>query len=584
MLFTYGNLARKNYLNYPQLINFMVALNDYIIKSKLLDRNKIKNEIKEARIALLSDFTINGLGETLKALCFEEGIWASIYVAPYNQYAQEILNPQSQLYASNPDILFVLLDPEISLDGSHSSDKRKELSEVRYEEIKGLLDEIKKHTNSKIVVNSLLLSVSSPFGILKFKEEFSADDAITSINKKLIEATKQDSQIFIFDTNTFRAKEGIARFVDKKMHYLADMRISPESLVSLAKEYMSYIYPLMSMTKKCLVLDLDNTLWGGILGEDGIEYIKLGPEKQGKPFLDFQRKILLLFERGVILAINSKNNFEEVVKVLREHPYMALKEDNFACIKANWNDKATNIKEIAKELNIGTDSMVFIDDDKTNRELVKTICPDVLVVDLPPDPVEYCDVIDSLSVFNTFSITEDDKNRGKMYISHKKRAELESASSDINSFIKQLNIKLTINKADKFSIPRIAQLTQKTNQFNLTTRRYTEEEIKEFCDLGYIIYYIQIEDRFGDYGITGVSIVKTDEEWSIDTFLLSCRVLGKKIEFNFMDEIVNNAKKNGVKKITAEFIQTEKNIPAKSFLKDYGFEKEYGEKYILKIS
>ena len=256
---------------------------------------------------------------------------------------------------------------------------------------------------------------------------------------------------------------------------------------------------------------------------------------------------------------------------------MILKEKHFACLKINWNDKVTNLKDIAQELNIGLDSMVFIDDDQVNRDFVRETLPEVLTIELPKDPSLYVSTLTELNDFHVMKITEEDKQRGKMYTQQKMRVESEKNSTSFEEYLKQLNIKIHIKKADEFTIPRISQLTLKTNQFNLTTKRYQEEDIKNFSqDKKKIVGCAQIEDKFGDNGITSAFIVKKDneEEWVIDTFLLSCRVIGRGVEEGILDYIINEARKNNVKRIIGNFIPTKKNKPSESFLPNFGFEKE----------
>ena len=300
--------------------------------------------------------------------------------------------------------------------------------------------------------------------------------------------------------------------------------------------------------------------------------------------MDFQKKILGLFEKGIILAINSKNNYDDAMEVITKHKYMVLRKEHFACIKANWNDKASNLREIANELSIGLDSMVFLDDDATNCQLVKEFLPEVMVIPLPEDPSEYPKVIEDLKVFNVFGITGEDLKIGGMYANQRERSELKNQVQDLFYFLKQLKIKADIQTVSKLEKTRAAQMTQKTNQFNLTTKRYLEEDIGRFIESeDNLIKSIQVEDKFGDYGITGLFIVnKSPEVWEIDTFLLSCRILGKNIEFAFMKNLINEAKKQGIKKVKGVFIPTKKNIPAKNFLKECGFnfeKEEDGKEY-----
>ena len=571
-----------------------MELSEYIIRSKKLVKD---SSMKDVRIAFLSNFTITGIAEIMKSLCFEYGIYAECYTSLYNQYAQDILNKSSELYNFKPDVIFILLDIENLFGDNYyfyyrmNVQQRNDFIQENFDEIKGLIRILEENTNAKIIVNNLLVPNYSSRGIIENKQEFGIKKGVCHFNDMLELLSINNSKLFIFDMNLFCSRIGYEFVYDQKMSYLGDMKISPSGLVKLSSKYMGYIIPLMSITKKCIVLDLDNTLWGGIVGEEGIENIKLGPEKEGKPFMDFQKRLLELFERGVILAINSKNNYEDAIEVIKNHKYMILKEHHFASMKINWQDKITNMKEIAKELDIGLDSLVFIDDDKTNREFVKEFLPEILVLDIPEDHCFYPSIIENLVVFNLFNITDDDLNRGRMYADQNKREQFKAEITDVGSFLKQLKIKVNIIKVGKMTIPRVAQLTQKTNQFNLTTKRYQEENIQNFLESGdYVIKCINVNDRFGDYGITGVIIVRKhdDEEyWNIDTFLLSCRILGKNIEFSLMQNLIDDAKKAGVKRIHGKFVSTKKNKPAENFLEECGFilNKDENEErdYILNV-
>jgi len=396
---------------------------------------------------------------------------------------------------------------------------------------------------------------------------------VEQLNFDLREEFKASGRVFIFDYNSFCSKIGKNRIVDPKMYYLADIKLGLEHLPDLCLSYLSYIKPMVSLGRKCLVLDLDNTLWGGIIGEDGLEGIKLGPTPEGRPFLEFQKYILSLFNKGVILAINSKNNPEDVSEVFRRHPYMILKEEHFAAMQINWDDKIANMKIIAKQIDIGLDSLVFIDDSEINREMVKRAIPQILVINLPDDSSLYVKTLMAVDDFDTLQITEEDKQRGKIYASQRKRQEIRKNTTDLAEYLRSLDTLITFEKAKNLTISRISQLTQKTNQFNLTTRRYFEEDIKKFSESdNYLIVSLKVEDKYGDNGITGVAIVeKSSEIWRVDTFLLSCRIIGREVEKALLAFIIKNAKKEEVKKLRGEFISTSKNAPAKNFYRNNGF-------------
>ena len=318
----------------------------------------------------------------------------------------------------------------------------------------------------------------SPYGIFEQKIEYGIQEMINDFNKKLSKAIRDEYSVYIFDFNGFITKYGETNVFDYRQYFFGDIKISLNYIPYFAEEIMSYIKSVLGLNKKCIVLDLDNTLWGGIVGEDGFEGIKLGDDPVGKAYVEFQHQILALHNRGIILAINSKNNFDDAIKVIKEHPNMVLREEHFASLKINWNDKLSNFHEISNELNIGLDSMVFFDDDPVNREYICRNIPEILVVDLPIDPSYYAALLPSMNDFNILKITEEDVNRGKMYLQQRQRTELQNTLENFDDFIKQLNMKIRIKQANDYTIPRISQLTLKTNQFNLTTKRYPEEDIR----------------------------------------------------------------------------------------------------------
>jgi FkbH-like protein len=329
------------------------------------------------------------------------------------------------------------------------------------------------------------------------------------------------------------------------MYYMGRFGFSDSFLPAIADVYMAYIKALKNQTRKCIVLDLDNTLWGGVLGEEGFQGIKLGKEPPGNAYLDFQRLLLSYYNRGIILAINSNNNFADAIRVIREHPYMLLREKHFAAMRINWENKAQNMIELAEEINVGLASLVFVDDMPQNREQIRRTLPEVLVVDLPPSPFLYKSTFEKLNDFNVLSLTEEDRHRGEMYYSQKSRETLRKSKVSLSDFLISLQMKIVIKPADGFSLPRIAQLVNKTNQFNLTTRRYTDIEITKMAEneKEYGVLGLSVTDRFGDEGLVGAAIIrKTPDAWNIDSFLMSCRVIGRGVETAFLAKIVTIAR------------------------------------------
>lgn len=323
--------------------------------------------------------------------------------------------------------------------------------------------------------------------------------------------------------------------------------------------------------KKCIVLDLDNTLWGGIVGEDGIENLALSVAAPGNSFLAFQQALLDHYDRGIILAINSRNNPNDAWEVIRTHPNMILKEHHFAAHRMNWQDKSENMKELAKELNIGLDSMVFLDDDPTNRELVRALVPEVEVPELPQDPADYASFLHSLPYFESQVITDEDKMRGNLYVTERLRKEAERTYETKEEYLASLRLKFFIHENDASCLPRLSQLTEKTNQFNVHKKPMTEDEIRAYCeDPGRGLFYGRLLDVFGDYGVITLALIeKSPEEWHISTLLMSCRVFGRGVEEAFFSCIVERAREVGVQRITVNFVPSEKNMPAKDFVDRY---------------
>jgi FkbH-like protein len=555
-------------------------LSEYIIESKKVNSSDFESKIK---IALLGSFTLDGLNETIKVKCSELKVGCDTFYGGYNRYNEEILNSKSNLYSFSPDVCFLILDTRNILGDlfyypyNLSVDKRREFIQNKINELNNLIKSFKEKSNSKLVISNFIIPTYSPYGIFETKTDYGLQEMVFDLNHKLNNICRDENSIYVYDINGFVSKHGEENVFDFQQYFFGDVKISLSYIPILANDLLGYIKPTLGLNKKCIVLDLDNTLWGGIVGEDGFNKIKLGPQPPGNTYVEFQKYLLSLHERGIILAVNSKNNLDDAIEVINNHPNMILRENHFGCLKINWNDKVTNLKEIAQELNIGLDSIVFIDDDPVNRDFVRETLPEVLTIELPKDPSLYVSTLTELNDFHVIKITEEDKQRGKMYTQQRMRVESEKNSTSFEEYLKQLNIKIHIKKADEFTIPRISQLTLKTNQFNLTTKRYQEEDIKTFSqDKKKIVGCARIEDKFGDNGITSVFIVKKDneEEWIIDTFLLSCRVIGRGVEEGILDYIINEARKNNVKRIIGNFIPTKKNKPSESFLPNFGFEKE----------
>ena len=561
----------------PIIINYWNAYKH--IQKLNLAALKVPDE-KRIKVALLSSFTIDQLGIYIDIKSRLAQLLPEIYVAPFNQYQQEIIDENSKLYSFKPDLIILAVHAAVLLNENFISEfgKLSDIEERQTEIInrfQTVLSILKSRTDALILVNNFIVPSFTPFGILDNKVDNGFQIFFRVLNQKLVELYKESHQVYVVDLDGAAGKHGKSRCLDPKLYYRGNFLFSESFLPIIADVYMGYIKALKNLTRKCIVLDLDNVLWGGIIGEDGIEGIKLGIDSPGNAYKDFQRVLLSYYNRGILLAINSKNNLEEAMKAINEHSHMVLREKHFVAIRINWQDKVQNMVEIAKEINIGLDSMVFVDDNVREREQVKQALPQVLVVDLPSSPFLYRQTLENMNDFNVLALTEEDKTRGEMYHAKKKREELRESISSLEDFLKSLKIKIVIKFDDHMNIPRIVRMVNKTNQFNLTTRRYTDAEIAKMKreKERFKIYSMQVSDRLGDEGIVGVAIVRKEPKtWTLDSFLLSCRVIGRKVETAFLAKIVEDAKEYDVTTLVGEYIPTPKNALVKSFYADHGFE------------
>ena len=422
-----------------------------------------------------------------------------------------------------------------------------------------------------------------PFVIFSLESVFNTpivnDNKLTIIvnefNRKAIEQTKINSFIKFVDFGDFTRRFPVHQLIDWKFYFISQMVISPKRAHDFAKWWEHKTKELAFIRKKCLILDLDNTLWGGILGEDGIAGIRIGGDYPGKAFSYWQEALLELSKKGVMLAVCSKNNEADVFEAWEKNPFLTLRKEHFVAWRINWADKATNIAELAKELNIGLDSMVFIDDNPHERELIRQMLPDVEVPEFPKQPYELMSFFDELveRYFRIQSLTTEEQAKTQQYKENAQRNAAKSNFSNYNDYLRSLAIHVTITPLNEFNLQRVAQMTQKTNQFNLTTKRYTESDITQLSKTGALIYCMSVKDRFGDSGITGEIILVPEEEQTmmIDTLLLSCRILGKGIEFAFLNTILNALKDKGIKTVKAEYIKTAKNEQVANFYDSAGF-------------
>lgn len=424
---------------------------------------------------------------------------------------------------------------------------------------------------SKMII---ALTAEQIFEINSITSDFQVKDAINHYNQTLREIAHSNPNVKIVDFSKFTNNYAQSQLVDWKYYFISKTAINPKLSRDFAVWFDAQVKAIEMSRKKCLILDLDNTLWGGIVGEDGVHGIKIGGDYPGSAYELFQQYILELQRQGVILALCSKNNESDIKQVWQENKNNLITEQHLSAWRINWQNKAINIDELSKELNIGLDSMVFIDDNPTERELVKTMLPSVVVPDFVEHPYDLPKLIQDIAnkYFSIHTLTSEDLSKTEQYKANQQRSSFESSFASLDEYIKGLGIKLDIQPICQATIERAAQMTQKTNQFNLTTKRYTVGDIQSIIDSNGIGYTISVSDKFGDNGITGLILISNrNNEYEIDTFLMSCRVLGKGIENEFLTAVLIKTKEIGVEQIKAQYIATLKNGQVEDFYKKFGF-------------
>ncbi|MFA6401513.1 MAG: HAD-IIIC family phosphatase [Salinivirgaceae bacterium] len=535
------------------------------------------------KIAVLSNVNLMPIKSFLNKKGFTD-----VNFSEYGQYHLDLISHDSEIHKFPPKYLWLHIDADILLNS--------ELNQLPSVNMINDVDDIcialenysKLHTLTQIIVSSFELSNANFINYLEFNSEYSFRKIEEGINARLLELAKINSNIFIMNFGKIVRQFGFNNLTNSKFWYLGRIKYTNQCFEEFSKEINYIIRAIEGKTKKVLILDLDNTLWGGIIGEDGMNGIMLSEDGEGKIYRDFQQKIKSLKQLGVILAICSKNNIEDS-NVAFSHPMMVLKKNDFSSAKINWESKAKNISEIAEELSLGLDSFVFIDDNPRERAIIKQSYPEVEVPDFPVDITDlnswFTEII--YEYFGKVTLSDEDRTKSEQYERLAARS-IEKSSLNLDEFVASLQIRLNVDNHPVNHSKRLSQLSQKTNQFNLTTRRYSETEILDFLKSEkHIVFALEYEDKFGKEGIVGEAIVEVSNNIAIiDTYLLSCRVIGKNVEYNFLREIgiFISEKFPEIETIRGCFIPTSKNILTKDFYLNAGFiEGEIENEFYIKI-
>jgi FkbH-like protein len=553
-------------------------MNFYDLKTNL---KKDFSNLKKVKIALLGDSATQLLVKAIKGYGYEVGYNFEVWEADYDQIEMQIFDLESELYGFKPEYVIIYHSSEKLLKKFYKLSYTDKISfaDNHIDEVSNLYRTITNNNKCKVIYFNYVETDDSVFGNYANKTTSSFLYQVRKINYELMNLSQKHKNLFINDVASLHNTLGSAFCTDPKIYITSDLIFCIDFLPVIAKNITDIILSITGAIKKCVILDLDNTLWGGIIGDDGIENIQIGELGIGKAFTDLQLWLKQLKLRGIILAVCSKNDESIAKEPFEKHPDMILKLSDVAVFVANWDNKVQNINYIQSILNIGFDSMVFLDDNPFERNMVKTHIPDILVPDLPDDPSEYLSYLRSCNLFETASFTSEDEQRTRQYQEEAQRAIIQKQFINEDEFLSSLNMHSVVKPFDKFSIPRVSQLTQRSNQFNLRTVRYTEEEISTIIDSDqYLTLDFTLEDKYGDYGLISVIILKKQSDaLFIETWIMSCRVLKRGMEKFVLNQLAQQAQKIGVRKIIGEYLPTAKNGMVKGHYNGLGFANYNGQ-------
>lgn len=542
-------------------------------------KKNLKNDfsgLKPVKVAMLGDTATQFLTQAIRGLGYDAGLDLHLWEADFNQIERQVFDPDSELYAFDPAIVILFQSSHKLLSQYNKSEPEAQslLADFQLERIDTLYTTIQSQGNAKVIFYNYTEIDDAVFGSFSNKISQSFLFQLRKLNYKLMEYATVTPNFFIADLSSVQNQIGKSNFFSPAIYVNSDMVLSLDALPIVASKTVDIITTMEGKFKKCLILDLDNTTWGGIIGDDGLENIQIGDLGIGKAFTEFQHWVKKLKNRGIIIAVCSKNTESIAKEPFEKHPDMVLKLDDISVFNANWDNKADNIRTIQSILNIGFDSMVFLDDNAFERNLVRENLPEVTVPELPEDPAEYLEFLYGLNLFETVSFSGEDTERTKLYQVEAQRKTAQQKFTNEEDFLKSLDMISEISDFNAFNIPRVAQLSQRSNQFNLRTVRYSEADLNNLVvSDDAFTFAFTLEDKYGDHGLIGVVILKKQNQNTlfIDTWLMSCRVLKRTMEGFILNQLVGFAKREGFSFLMGEYIPTAKNDIVKNHYVNLGF-------------
>ncbi len=525
---------------------------------------------KPVRLALLGSSTIKHLVPGIRVAGLRRGLWMEVYEPAYGQYLQELMDTTSALHAWGPEFV------GFALDARHLADVSGLRPDAAIEHVRNCWHVAKESLRCTVIQQTSLPVFADLMGSNEHRMQDSPQGFVKRFNA-LLEAAADEAGGHLLAIDKYAAIDGLRTWHDVALWHRSKQEVHP-AVSHLYGEYLVRVVAAQrGRSYKCLVLDLDNTLWGGVIGDDGLQGIVLGQgNPAGEAHVALQRYALRLKERGILLAVCSKNDEANARMPFAEHPEMVLKREDIACFVANWEDKATNLRLIAQTLNIGIDSLVFADDNPFERNLVRRELPEVAVPELPEDPAYFVDCIAGAGYFESLALSAEDRERARLYQANAEREQLRGSATNIQDYLKSLNMEMIWKPFDDLGMQRIVQLMNKTNQFNLTTPRYGEAEVRSLMnDRRVLTWQVRLKDRFGDNGIIALLIGRLNaaEDLEIDTWLMSCRVLGRQMEEACLHLMVDGARRLGAVRVRGSYRATPKNGMVRDLYPRLGFSK-----------
>ncbi len=520
-------------------------------------------DLKPIRISFAATSTIEHFIEVFRFRAALEGFDARTFLAEFDTMRQSVMDPGSELYAFEPDIVWLFSnyrDVKGEIPPAASGEEVAAAVESEVDSFASLWDALKRNSSAYVIQNNADLPPERVFGNFEGAAIWGRQSVLRKFNYELARAVPPG--VTVFDIDYLSSVYGKAKWFNRQYWYHSKHGFALDACGIVAFRAARLISALKGAAKKCVVLDLDNTIWGGVVGDDGLEGIRIATGADGEAFADFQSYLKALNRRGIILAVCSKNDEENAKQPFLEHPDMRLKLEDVAVFKANWGNKAENIREIAETLDIGLNSLVFVDDNPFERNLVRTMLPMVATPEMPEDPALFIRTLDAEGYFETVSFSEEDKSRGAMYRDNAARKTLQKKFENLDDYLNDLSMEADVGEFDSKNLPRISQLINKSNQFHLTTTRYSEPAITEFMkDPKRICLHFRLKDRFGDNGLIAAVIMEAvnGEDLMVDTWVMSCRVLSRGMEEFIHNKMVKAAKARGCRRIIGRYIPTKKN-------------------------